>query len=81
MALPVCSWLVETAVAWEAAALKTISTLIEREIQLQHIHAGLAEETELASRCVLLDQLANRVLVSARAPSRRAEPGSRRCRA
>ena len=33
--------------------------LIEREIQLQNIHAGIAEDTEISPIGVLLDELAN----------------------
>ena len=43
-----------------------VSVLIEREVQLQNIHSGVAENAEIAPIGVLLDEFANFVFAQCR---------------
>ena len=50
--------------------------LVERQVDQQHVHPGLAEESEVAALDVLIDQPLDRVGAGAAGGRRRAAPGS-----
>ena len=54
------------------------SRRVEREIELQHVDARLAENAELPAARMRVDQRIARRRATARAPSRRARPDTRR---